>query len=199
MTKAKKTPPRLYTKTGDKGESNVLVGGRLPKNHPVFEVVGTLDELNSFLGDAVVSADITLKPELQRIQYHLFTIGGMVAGSKSVEITAKELNTLEERIDFYQANTRDDWYKNFLLPGGSPLAAKIDICRSVCRRLERRLITLSQDSSLTTNHQSPVLSSFSEGGLIMQFINRLSDYFFALRCYVNAKAHITEVKFNTPV
>lgn len=203
-------PLKLYTKTGDKGQSNVIAGIRLAKSHPIFEALGTLDELNANLG--LFKALLLTKPEvvlgelktadlLQEvvlIQNRLLTCGALIAGSNKVHLTASDLETLEKRIDYYQAHTREDWYTKFLLPGGTEFAARVDMARTVCRRAERRLVTFAgtEDVALyvaKTETQSPaqVLAD------IQAYVNRLSDYLFALRCYLNSVGGYEEVEFGS--
>lgn len=177
-----KQPLKLYTKTGDKGESGLANGRRLRKSDLIFEVLGTLDELNAHLGVCVVVSDQKARPELMRLQDTLLIIGAQIAGSTKVALEPTEIAWLEERIDYYQQHTRSDWYTKFLLPGGTELAARLDVARTVCRRTERLLARLHQETAVTAD--------------ISAFINRLSDYLFALRCYVNSKANYKEVEFS---
>ncbi len=177
------TPP-LYTKTGDTGQSSVINSPRLPKDDPLFEAIGTLDELNAHLGSAATVTDSKLRSELLTIQDKLLTIGGLLAGSREVSLLPSDISFLESRIDFYQANTNKDWYHRFLLPGGTEPAARLDIARTVCRRAERRLTTLFKSKSDKT---SPPL--------MQAYLNRLSDYLFAARCFVNSQANYTETQF----
>ncbi len=157
-------------------------GQRLSKSALVFEVLGTFDELNAHLGLSVVPADAATRLELMRLQDTLLIIGAQVAGSTKVALEPTEITWLERRIDFYQQNTRSDWYTKFLLPGGTELAARLDVARTVCRRAERLLTQLTETSSVSVD--------------IPAFINRLSDYLFALRCYVNAQAGYEEKEFS---
>lgn len=190
-TTAKKKPLKLYTKTGDKGQSNVLSGVRTPKHHALFDLLGTIDELNSWVGHCVTQVeDKNLKTELNQIQTNLLTCGALVAGSNKVNLNSNAVDVLESRIDYYQANTADEWYKKFLLPGGSELSSRIDITRTVCRRCERvaSFYAQSDDHNHYTNETDLVV--------IQQYLNRLSDYLFALRCYVNSVVGYKETKFN---
>lgn len=177
-----KKPLKLYTKTGDRGESGLANGQRLRKSSLIFEVLGTLDELNAHLGLSVVVADASIRPELMRIQDTLLIVGAQIAGSTKVVLEDTEIAWLESRIDYFQQNTRSDWYTKFLLPGGIESAARLDVARTVCRRAERLLARLHQEIAVTAD--------------ISAFINRLSDYLFALRCFVNSKANYKEVEFS---
>jgi len=212
MTKKQKTENnkqiKLYTKTGDGGESGLGSGQRLPKSDPVFEVLGTIDELNSWLGVCVVQAkkitnhklQITNKSktsnskfetkqtvqELQRVQEMLLKCGASVGANKDFKKEIEqEVTWLEGRIDHYQSQFGDDWFKRFLLPGGTELAARIDVARSVCRRAERIFVSDSRQPTADSNKS------------IGQYLNRLSDYLFALRCWVNEQAGYDEQEFES--
>lgn len=197
---ATKKPLKLYTKTGDKGESNVLAGIRLPKHHPIFATLGTIDELNAAIGfvlvrikrdESIGSRNIgVIGKELLSIQNHLLTCGALIAGSNKVSLEPKALTQLEKRIDYYQTHTADDWYTKFLLPGGTELAARIDLARTVCRRAERETNTYASTEKPELYTEPNALKS------VQQYLNRLSDYLFALRCYVNSQAGYEEVTFN---
>lgn len=215
--KPNKPPLKLYTKTGDKGVSSPIAGTRLPKHHSLFEVLGTIDELNASLGLAKSVIDLksaksdkpsksedfltTTHSELSQIQDSLLTTGAIIAGSTKVTLKPNLTDWLEQRIDYYQAHTRDDWFTQFLLPGGTPLAAHLDLSRTICRRLERRLSKLS---SLGQLEQLPARSDSVSvsGGKIRNlattqaFINRLSDYLFAARCFINSKQGYQETTFS---
>ena len=185
------TPLKLYTKTGDQGKTSLIGSARLSKSHPVFEVLGTTDELNSYLGHAVVLTAGKTRTELLHIQNNLLTIGAMVAGSDKTTLTQTDLFKLETRIDYYQKNTAKDWYTKFLLPGGTELAARLDIARSVTRRLERRLLALE------THKTFGLEIAIKNWPQIKTYTNRLSDYLFALRCYENSKVGFEEKEFQT--
>lgn len=170
---------RLYTKGGDKGVSGLADGKRLTKSDPVFGSLGTVDELNSSLGWCAVVAKEKVRVEILEIQDILLKVGAIVAKSNKVRSEQKWITLLERRIDFYQLKTRKGWHKRFLLPGGIELAARLDLTRAICRRAERRIVSLDQKRL----------------GKILVFMNRLSDYLFALRCWVNSKANYHERKF----
>ncbi len=181
---------KLYTKTGDTGKSSILSGKRIPKDHPIFEVLGTLDELGSALGIVATKTQKPQTKQILQIQDTLLTIGALVAGSQKVKLTPKHLKFLETKIDYYQKHTIEDWYKNFLLPGGIEAAAHTDLSRSICRRLERSLISLES---------SPDFFDFriSNFEFLKAYVNRLSDFLFALRCYLNSQANYKEIKFKS--
>ncbi|HSW89881.1 MAG TPA: cob(I)yrinic acid a,c-diamide adenosyltransferase [Patescibacteria group bacterium] len=157
----------ISTKTGDKGESGLADGRRLPKSDPIFDVLGTLDELNSHLGLCVIK--VGQKSILLEIQNTLFQIGAQIAGSAKTKLTEKQLHILENESERLQQSMEEGWLTKFLLPGGSESAATLDISRTVCRRLERLLVA----------HKTTPL--------IQLYINRLSDYLYVLRCSENQR------------
>lgn len=171
----------LYTKTGDRGKSSTANGKRLPKSDQLFAVLGTLDELNSQIGLAVTSADRHHKPILLKQQKYLLDLGAIIAGSDHVTTDPKLISEIEKLTDDYQAEFGDDWYQRFLLPGGTRFAAHLDVARTVCRRLERELWRLNADSPIPE--------------ALMQYINRLSDFLFAMRCVVNHHAGYNEQEY----
>lgn len=167
----------VSTKTGDAGKTSLADGARLPKDHPVFEVIGTLDELNSYLG--LVAASLkqakskSLTPYvsfLETIQHELFTLGGEIAGANT-RLSQTFLDSLEKTSETLQKKMEKDWHHLFVLPGGHPIAAQLDVARAVCRRLERRLVSLGKKQRISSR--------------AFQIINRLSDYLYVLRCFVN--------------
>ena len=177
---------KIYTKTGDKGVSSTFDGKRVSKADKIFAVLGGLDELNSWLGFVACLVDETeLRQEIYHLQENLFEIGAMVAGSKSskLKFNKNDVLNLETRIDFYFDQTSVDENRKFVLPGGSELAARIDLARSVCRRVEMVVVSYF---CLEKNKKSDV---------ILQFLNRLSDYLFALRCFVNESESVREREF----
>lgn len=221
---------KLYTKSGDKGESGLGDGARLPKSDLVFEVLGGIDEVNSWLGLVVASANKfqisnnklqnkskyqnsnyqTIIDELLGIQNTLLIVGAVVSGSEEQRFEKEietEVGELEERIDWYQGQLGKDWYKQFLLPGGTELAARIDVTRTVVRRVERVLVRWIQylngkgDHRITavpggTRHAEFTESQKKWSPAMARYLNRLSDYLFALRCYVNWINKFKEHRFN---
>lgn len=163
---------KLYTKTGDKGQTGLIGGTRVSKNDIRLEAYGTVDELNSHIG---MLASMNLPDEnkkfLLEIQNILFAVGSNLATDtskteyKSASIIKEEfISKVEREID--KADEKLPPLSHFILPGGSPEAAQCHICRTVARRAERRIIEM--------NDVYPV-----DNKLII-YINRLSDYFFAL-------------------
>jgi cob(I)alamin adenosyltransferase len=177
---------KIYTKTGDKGDTSLFGGQRVPKDALRIEAYGTVDELNSQIG--LVRADNS-DPEIDRImeqvQNELFELGADLATPRSVEksqikrIEPRDVSDLEKIIDTVEAHLRP--LRSFVLPGGTPVAARIHFARTVCRRAERIVVRLSRNEDI--------------GESITTYLNRLSDLLFVLARYVNHKANITEVKW----
>ena len=167
---------RLYTRTGDDGTTSLVGGARAPKDSPRLEAYGTVDELNSNLG--LLASSPVLSDErrqlLQHIQNTLFDIGASLATEaeskwQPAPLPQSEVDTLEQAIDTVDALLPP--LRNFVLPGGHPDSARAQICRTVARRAERRIIALAR-----TNTIDP---------LILPYINRLSDLLFALAREIN--------------
>ncbi|KXK39870.1 MAG: cob(I)yrinic acid a,c-diamide adenosyltransferase [Saprospiraceae bacterium] len=165
---------RIYTKSGDKGTTALFGGKRVPKDDIRIEAYGTVDELNSFIGllnSAFV--DATQNHFLTEVQKRLFTIGSNLASNPDKEVITPDIeeddiNAIEKEIDMMQDLLPK--LKNFILPGGHQAAGFAHVCRTVCRRAERRVITLDRDSTVDP--------------LIIKYLNRLSDYFFVLSRYI---------------
>lgn len=162
---------KIYTKTGDKGETSLLGGQRVPKWHDRIEAYGTLDEFNAFLGvllDAI--NDLELKEFLFKIQDRVFVIESVFAAATPddmtglPEITEDDIQQLEKAID--KMNETLPALSSFILPGGHPLVSAAHVARTVCRRAERCMVKVSR--------QTPR----EETGI--KYINRLSDYLFVL-------------------
>lgn len=164
----------VSTKKGDKGTSSLSDDQKLPKYNVRFEVLGTLDELNSWLGVVVAKMALTFSKQKKFIlltQQVIYQISAIIAGSDGVRIDQDFLSDLESRSNSMQHKLQRDWTKHFLKPGGTELAAWLDVSRSVCRRLERRLVLLSREQSISAD--------------VLKIVNRLSDYLYVLRCFVN--------------
>ena len=162
---------KVYTGTGDDGQSGLADGSRLPKSHPRFEAMGALDQLNSQLGMLLASLQQETKthPALQSVsdvlapwQHILFDLGGELAMPEYQVIQQAHVQQLEQQIDQWTALLPP--LKDFILPGGSTLIAQAHLCRCEARTAERRCRQLHEQDALRT----PVLA----------FINRLSDLFF---------------------
>lgn len=163
---------KIYTKTGDKGETSLIGGTRVPKYHDRIEAYGTLDELNSFIG-LIRDQDIDehSKKVLIEIQDRVFTAESLLALDtqhpplrKMPEIMEQDITLLEEEIDKMNETLPD--LTNFILPGGHPVVSYCHIARTVCRRAERITLKLSQNHFV---HE-----------LVIKYLNRLSDYLFVL-------------------
>lgn len=178
----------VSTKTGDKGETSLANGQRLAKDDLVFELVGTLDELNSQLGLARTKlrkiVDRTNDRELVdqekivfTIQKQLFVLGAYIARA-DIKLSTDFLKKIEQHSNKLQDLMADDWHSRFVLPGGHEVAALLDVSRAVCRRLERLCVTYQRQQSVDK--------------LLLETVNRLSDYLYVLRCFVNEKMGVTE-------
>lgn len=177
---------KIYTKTGDKGQTSLFGGKRLPKNHIRIEAYGTVDELNAFVGlirDGLAQghAQIALLTEVQK---RLFTIGSNLASDPDKEmITPDVLNSdielLEQSMD--EMDAKVPALKHFLLPGGHTLVSYCHICRTICRRAERRIIELGQTAEVEA--------------IIIRYVNRLSDYFFLLGRLLSFELDAPEIKW----
>ncbi|MDE6300267.1 MAG: cob(I)yrinic acid a,c-diamide adenosyltransferase [Muribaculaceae bacterium] len=172
---------KVYTRTGDKGSTTLVGGTRVAKTHPRLEAYGTLDELNSWLG-LVAAYPAELPPEapatLLRLQDQLFHVGTILSTEPSsawqpAPLSETAVTALEADIDTLQSRLAP--LRQFILPGGTPLAARAHIARTVARRAERRIIAL-QDTLETP--LPPV---------VISLVNRISDYLFVLARAVNAQ------------
>lgn len=169
----------IYTRTGDSGSTSLFGGKRVLKCEELVDVYGSLDELNSWVGHiASLFPSPDVKQFLQAIQSDLFTIGSTLAGWKgdlsSLDSRVKEM---EARIDAMEESLHT--IKNFILPGGSELAAHIHIMRSICRRVERQAVALKQKQEVDQD--------------ILTYLNRLSDLFFQLARFINKQEGVEEV------
>jgi cob(I)alamin adenosyltransferase len=161
---------KIYTKTGDTGETALFGGARVPKNHHRVEAYGTVDELNSYIGllrDLIETPDYRLV--LKDIQDRLFTIGAVLASDPSKamvtpDIQNKDIELLENQIDAMEAAL--PMLKNFILPGGHSTVSFCNIARTVCRRAERLVVGLDAIEKIDP--------------LSIKYLNRLSDYLFVL-------------------
>lgn len=177
---------KLYTKTGDKGQTG-LVGGRTDKDSLRVESYGTIDELNSFIGLALAELSgrtgfEDLTAESLTIQHELFDCGGdlaIVTERKDYKLTEESVSFLETRIDAYTAEAPE--LKKFILPGGSRGASLLHIARTITRRAERRVVALMKSEEI---HET-----------VPRYLNRLSDYFFAAARVVNARSGIGDVEY----
>ncbi|MCX6310845.1 MAG: cob(I)yrinic acid a,c-diamide adenosyltransferase [Bacteroidetes bacterium] len=170
---------KIYTKTGDKGQTSLIGGTRVPKNHIRIEAYGTVDELNSWIGllrDMIPDKNVI--STLIEIQDRLFTIGSILATDpekskargeqgrtmKLPELHPEDISKLEKEIDAIDAVVPP--MKSFVLPGGHPIVSHCHIARCICRRAERCTIHLTEE--------------FPVEEIVIQYLNRLSDYLFML-------------------
>jgi cob(I)alamin adenosyltransferase len=168
---------KIYTKTGDKGSTSLIGGVRVPKNHIRIEAYGTVDELNSYLG---MVNDTAANPQvnewLREIQDRLFTVGSVLATNPDKEVKmklpdvhAEDVTWLEQRID--EMNEQLPEMRSFIIPGGQLAASTCHVARCVCRRAERICVAMQQDGEFIPE-------------LIIQYLNRLSDFLFVLARYI---------------
>jgi cob(I)alamin adenosyltransferase len=176
---------KLYTRTGDEGQTGVI-GGRVDKDDIRVEAYGTIDEVNAFVGEAVARLDpevhADLIADLMEIQHELFDAGGDLAQAgkkRNYKVTGEMVTRLEEWIDRYDKEAPE--IRRFILPGGSPASAVLHICRVLTRRAERRVVTLAREQE--TNEE------------VRRYLNRLSDYFFAIARVANVRKGIGDVEY----
>ena len=177
---------KIYTKTGDAGQTSLIGGTKVPKSHIRINAYGTVDELNAFvglLGDQL--ADMHGRDMLREIQDRLFTIGSTLACDPHKEIALKipdlhesDILLLENEID--SMNEILPEMKSFILPGGHVAVSTAHICRTVCRRAERLIVELDKTEPL-------------EQPLIIKYQNRLSDYLFVLARFTGHLLGIAEI------
>lgn len=177
---------KIYTKTGDKGETGLFGGGRVPKDHPRVSAYGEVDELNSFLGLARATEpwpridDIILV-----VQRDLLAVGALLATPNPVKmrehlakarIDEKRIRELEQAIDAAELDLEP--LKAFIIPGGSLKAASLHVCRTVCRRAERAVVAMAESEAIPE--------------LTIVYLNRLSDLLFTLARLASRHAGVSE-------
>ncbi|HEY6391722.1 MAG TPA: cob(I)yrinic acid a,c-diamide adenosyltransferase [Bryobacteraceae bacterium] len=177
---------RIYTKMGDKGETHLAGGQRVPKDSLRIECYGTVDELNAFAGMAGFTAAESV-PELaailRRVQHELFNLGSILATRaedarpNQARITAGEIEQLEREIDRMNAELAP--LRSFVLPGGSRLNTELHACRTICRRAERIAVSLAREEEIPAE--------------AIQYLNRLSDAFFVWSRWANHVLGVQEV------
>jgi len=180
---------KIYTKTGDKGETGLFGGERVSKDTLRISAYGTIDELNSFIGYTITEIkDISVKENLLKIQNHLFTVGSDLATPETEKNAKLKIQRtpesyykeIEKMIDHYEAHLEE--LRNFILPGGSKSAALLQICRTICRRAEREVVALKKTVTIGDN--------------IIIFLNRLSDLFFVLSRFENKVSNHPDTIWN---
>ena len=179
---------KIYTKTGDKGTTSLVGGTRVPKTHIRLEAYGTVDELNSNLGLLITYLlDGKDKDFLQQVQDRLFAVGSHLATDrKKMElkeasiISSEQVEMVEREID--RLDTLLPPLSAFILPGGSRGAAVCHVCRTVCRRAERRILALAEQVEIASE--------------LLAYVNRLSDYLFVLSRKMNQDDKKGEIFWN---
>ena len=178
---------KIYTKTGDRGDTGLFGGGRVAKSHPRVDAYGEVDELNAAIGlvraiEPMPRIDEVLVP----IQRDLFAIGALLATPdldkmrqhlEKARVDASRIAQLEQAID--DADRELEPLRSFIIPGGSPKAASLHLARTVCRRAERRVVALTQSEEIPE--------------LAIHYLNRLSDLLFTLARLAAKRAGIGEV------
>lgn len=177
---------KIYTKTGDKGSTSLIGGTKVPKSDLRIEAYGTVDELNSYLGlcrDLIT--DEPARELLQTVQDRLFVVGAALACDpekepkmKIPDLQVEDVTALEKAID--KMNETLPVMKFFILPGGHPTISQLHVARCVCRRAERCCVRLE-------------LESHEVEAIILQYLNRLSDYLFVLARYVGHTTGVAEI------
>lgn len=172
---------KIYTKTGDAGETGLFGGPRVRKDHVRIDAFGTVDELNSHLGVVRAAPGAAgLDPLLRRVQCDLFELGAQLAtpGDGVERITTGHVEVLEREIDRHEETLPP--LSSFILPAGTPLAVALHVARTVCRRAERRVVKLGAmpDMHLPVN--------------AVEYLNRLGDLLFVLARHANATAGVSD-------
>ncbi len=179
---------KIYTKTGDKGNTSLFGGTIVPKDHLRIESYGTVDELNSSLALVIehLSEDIAFKDQLYRIQHLLFNIGSNLAMDPNNKfdlpcVDDHDIEFLEHQMDEWNESLPE--LKSFILPGGNKSNAFAHLARTICRRAERRVVALSNVEDLDN--------------VIIRYLNRLSDYLFVLCRWISHMDNVDEVKWTS--
>jgi len=172
---------KIYTRTGDKGTTSLFDNKRVPKDHIRVESYGTIDELVSYLGLAKnYMEDKEIYDLIEKIQNKLFVVANNLAtedkSKVKYHIQEEDIKFLEENIDKYMDKLGNP--TGFIIPGSGKKSGYLHVCRTICRRAERRIITLSSEADIDP--------------LVMKYVNRLSDLIYAIARYLEEK----EVKVN---
>lgn len=177
---------RIYTRTGDEGKTSII-GGRVDKDDTRVEAYGTVDEVNCFVGQAIVELDPQIfedvLADLEKIQHELFDCGGDLANvtdKRENKLQEESIAYLESRIDEFTDESPE--LERFILPGGTKPAASIHIARTITRRAERLVVKLAK-----TDIKTPPIAQ--------KYLNRLSDYFFALARVINYRLGVKDVEY----
>jgi cob(I)alamin adenosyltransferase len=177
---------RVYTRRGDSGDTSLAGGQRVAKDSLRIEAYGTVDELNAFVGIARASAEHARLAEfgevLLRIQHELFNLGSILATlpedvhPRQARVTERDIRRLETEMDRMNEGLAE--LRSFVLPGGSRLNAELHVCRTVCRRAERRLVALARAEEVPPE--------------AVKYLNRLSDALFVWSRWASAETHSPE-------
>ncbi|MBT2689180.1 cob(I)yrinic acid a,c-diamide adenosyltransferase [Bacillus sp. ISL-47] len=177
---------KLYTRTGDEGKTSII-GGRVEKDDVRVEAYGTVDEVNCFVGQAMTQLDGSVfqdvLDDLEKIQHELFDCGGDLANvskNRELKLTKESIDYLEAKID--ELIEEAPKLERFILPGGAPASASIHIARTVTRRAERLVVSLRKADPETS-------------AVALKYLNRLSDYFFALARVINFRLNEKDVEY----
>ncbi|MCA0170397.1 cob(I)yrinic acid a,c-diamide adenosyltransferase [Bacillus sp. RAR_GA_16] len=180
---------RIYTRTGDEGKTSII-GGRVDKDDVRVDAYGTVDEVNGFVGQAIVELSEIGKDslndlidDLEKIQHELFDCGGDLANvspKRELKLKEESITYLENRIDTFIEEAPA--LEKFILPGGSKPSATIHIARTITRRAERHVVTLMKQAE-----NVPTVP--------MKYLNRLSDYFFALARVINFRLKVKDIEY----
>ena len=172
---------KIYTRAGDRGETKLASGDKVSKDHPRLAAYGDLDELNSCLGVASsFIKDPKINKVLQEIQNELFNIGAELASlgkSQKLLLDKNQIDKMESLIDFYDKSLSD--LHTFIIPGGTKEASFLHLARTICRRTEREVVSLTKKEKINPK--------------ITPYLNRLSDFLFVIARYLNKKAKIKEI------
>ncbi len=180
---------KIYTKTGDAGDTGLFGGGRVPKDDPRVAAYGDVDELNASLGVARAEGLGAMDALAQSLQDQLFTVGSVLAtpeGTKAAKtiprVQADWVTAMENAIDGFDRELPA--LTSFILPGGTKAASALHLCRTVCRRAERHTVTLARDSAGLAD--------------VVVYLNRLSDLLFTMARVANARASVKDVPWQAP-
>ena len=175
---------KVYTRTGDAGQTSLVSGNRVSKDDVRVEAYGTIDELNSNIGVLLHSTkldDQNVITLLRKAQNKLFNIGAYLANDATdatlYGLTQEDVDELEHMMDVMSQELPP--MRGFILPGGSRLSAQADRCRTVTRRAERRVVTLARSAQVQP--------------LVLEYLNRLSDFFFVFARYNNIQNQVEEI------
>ncbi|ALV62186.1 ATP:Cob(I)alamin adenosyltransferase [Thermococcus sp. 2319x1] len=161
----------ITTKTGDKGTTGIFTGERIAKFSPIIEANGTIDELSSFLGEAKHYLDEEFKEILEKIQIELYSLMAEIASKGEYKkVGEEEIRYLEELIEKFEREVK---LEGFVVPGSTIASAKLDVCRTIARRAERRV--------------SKVVLEYGTAKDVLRYLNRLSDLLFIMARYIELK------------